>query len=68
MNNSLLVRGFQRLDDLLGDGSGFVERNRFVGETIRERRALGQFHDQRHGPIRIFQPVGCDRTADLRRI
>ena len=46
MNDALLVRSFQRLGDLLGDGQGFINRQRSLREAIGESRSLDQFHHQ----------------------
>lgn len=36
MDDALLVRGFERLGDLLRDGQGFVERDRAPRAALRE--------------------------------
>ena len=51
MNNPLLVSRFDRLGDLPRDRERLVERDRSLRDTIRERRALDQFHHQRDGPV-----------------
>ena len=43
MDDPGLVRGFQRLGDLLGDGQGFVEGDRPPLDTVLQRRAFDQF-------------------------
>ena len=40
MDDALLVRGFERLGDLLRDRQRLVERNRALRDAIRERRRL----------------------------
>ena len=47
MDDPLLVRGFERLGNLLGNGQRFVERNRATGDALREVVAFDQFHHQR---------------------
>ena len=47
MDDALLVRGFERLGDLLRDRQRFVERNRAARDPLREVLALDEFHDER---------------------
>ena len=46
MNDSLLVRGFERIRDLLRDRQGFVERNRSPRDALRQVVAFDEFHDE----------------------
>ena len=65
MNDPLLVRRFQRVGDLLGDGKGFVEWNRAARDALREIVALNEFHDERGGGRTFFKPVD---GGDMRMI
>ena len=57
MNDALLVRRFQCLGDLLGDGQCLVERNRPLRDTVRERRSLDQLHHERADTVALFEAV-----------
>ena len=57
MDDSLVVRRFQRLGDLRRDGKGFFERNRALPDSIGQRRPLNQLHDQRPNPISLLKAV-----------
>ena len=46
MNDPLLVRGFERVGDLLRDRQRFVERDRAARDTLRQVVALDQFHHE----------------------
>jgi hypothetical protein len=46
MNDALLVRGFERLRDLLRDRQRFVERNGTACEALRKILAFDEFHHQ----------------------
>ena len=47
MNDALLMRRFEGFRDLLGEGEGFVDRDRPLLDAICQRRPLDQFEDQR---------------------
>ena len=47
MNDAVLVRGFERLGDLLRDRQRLVERNRPLRDAVGERRSLDQLHHER---------------------
>ena len=47
MDDSLPVRGFERLGDLHGDGQCFIERYRAPRDTLGQILALDQFHHER---------------------
>ena len=42
---------FQRLGDLLGDGQGLVDWDKALGDTLRQRRPVDQFEDERLDPV-----------------
>jgi hypothetical protein len=57
MDDTLLVRGFERLGDLARDRQRFVERYRSARDSLREIFPLDEFH---HEGV-AFDPVdGCD--------
>ena len=57
MDDAVIVRGFQGISDLFGDGQQFVQRHRASRDAVRERGPLDEFHDQRDGPVRVLQSV-----------
>ena len=57
VNDPLLVGGFQCLCDLFGNRECLVQRNRALGDPIRERRALDQLHHERVGAAGVFNAV-----------
>ena len=65
VNDALLVRGFERLGDLLRDGQRFVERNRAARDALREIVALDELHHERGDAAAFFEAV--DR-GDVRMI
>ena len=46
MDDPLLVRGFERLGDLLRDRQRFVERDRAARDALRQIVALDEFHHE----------------------
>jgi hypothetical protein len=46
MDDTLGVRGLERVHDLARDAEGLLERNRAGLDAVRERRALDQLHHQ----------------------
>ena len=57
MNDPLLVRGFERLGDLLGDWQRLVERNRAARNALRQILALDEFHDERRDVGGLLETV-----------
>ena len=51
MDDALLVRGFERLGDLLRDRQRFVERNRSARDALRQVLAFDQLHHQARVPL-----------------
>ena len=52
-----LVRGFEGLGDLLGDGQGLIYRDGTLRDAVGECRSLDQFHDQRSLALTAFEAV-----------
>ena len=46
MDDTLLVRGFERLGDLPGNRQRLVQRDRAMHDSLRQILTLGQFHDE----------------------
>ena len=57
VDDPLLVRGFERLRDLLRDRQRLVERDRAACDALREILALDQFHHERGDALALFEPV-----------
>ena len=57
MDDPLLVRGFERVGDLLRDRQRLIERNRAARNALRQVVALDEFHHERWTPLRLFEPV-----------
>ena len=64
MDDALLVRRFQRLRDLPGDGQRFVERDRATRDALRQVLALDQLHHERGDAAAFFEAVDRRRCAD----
>jgi hypothetical protein len=62
MDDSLLVRGFERLGNLPRDGERFVEGHRTEGYPIRE---LGSFDEFQHEELRALRLVEAVDRADV---
>ncbi len=65
MDDPLLVRGFERLGDLLRDGQRFIERDRAARDALRQIVALDEFHHERGDACAFLEAV--DR-GDVRMI
>jgi hypothetical protein len=65
MDDSLLVRGHERLADLARNGECDGDRKRSTVEPIGQRRSLDQLEDQGSDAVRFFQAVD---GADVRVI
>ena len=57
VDDASFMRRLERLGDLTGDRQSLVDRNRTVGDAIRDRFALDEFQDQRLPLIRFFETV-----------
>ena len=60
MNNALLVSRFEGIGDLFGNLKCLINRNGPLGNSVRQRRTLDQFQDQRLGVLGALQAM--DRT------
>ena len=65
MNDSLVVRGFERLRDLCRDLQGLLEWDRASCQAVGEVFTLDQFHHERGYPPALFQAVDA---GDVRMI
>ena len=64
VDDSVLVSRFERIGNLLRDLQRFVERDRAVRNSIRERRAVDQLHHQAPGRHpRLFHAVDAARCV-----
>ena len=57
MNDPLLMRGFERLGDLLRDRQRLVNRDRPARNALRQVLALDEFHHQRTDTVGFFETV-----------
>ena len=57
VDDALLVRGFERLGDLLRDGQRLVERDRAARDALRRVVALDEFHHERGHAAAFFEAV-----------
>ena len=57
MNDARFMGRFEGLGDLLGDGQGFVDRDRASLDAICQGRPFNQFEDKRTDVIRFFESV-----------
>ena len=46
MDDALLMRGFDGVGDLSGDGDGVIDGNRSGGDPLRQVRTIHELHDQ----------------------
>ena len=67
MNDALLVRRFERLRDLLGDGQRLIERNGAARDALRQILAFDEFHHQRGHVAAIFNAVDGGDVGMIQR-
>ena len=65
MDDSLLMRSFEGVGDLLRDRQRLIDRNRPLRDPICQRRPLDEFHHQRDCAGAPFQAVD---VGDVRMI
>ena len=54
MDHPRLMRGFEGLGNLLGEGECFIEWDRSSLDPIRQRRSFDEFKDQRTDSVGFF--------------
>ena len=59
MDDALLMRGFERLGNLLGDGQRLVDGNGSSRDALGEIVTLDEFHDERSHAAGFFQAMDC---------
>ena len=64
MDDPLLMRRFERVRDLLGDGQCFFDRDGAARDALRQIVALDEFHHQRTDTAGFFQSVN-DRDVGM---
>ena len=57
MDDALLMRGFERLGNLLGDGQRLVDGHGPSRDALGEIVALNEFHDERSHAAGFFQAM-----------
>ena len=57
MDDPGVVSDLERRGNLPGDRARRVGLNRALGDTVRQRLALDQLHDQRTDAVRVFEAV-----------
>ncbi len=57
MDDALLVRGLERLDDLPRNRQRLVERQRTLRDTVGQRRPLDELHHERARAATLFEAV-----------
>src|SRR5215510_6277845 len=67
MYDPSLVGVFERFGNLPGDGQRFLDRNRPLGDAIRERRPFRQLHHQGTRVARIFKTVDRSNVGMIQR-
>ena len=67
MDDALLMRRFEGFSDLLGDGERLVNRDRPLGDGIRQCWPLDQFEDQRPDAVSLLQPVDAPDVGVVQR-
>ena len=67
MDDPLLVRGFERLGDLLRDRQRLVERDRAARDALRQILALDEFHHERVHAAGLLEPVDRGDVGMIQR-
>ena len=67
MDDPLLMRRFQRLSDLFGNGQCLINRDRPLLDAISQRRPFDQLEDQRPLTLGFFQPVDVADVGMVQR-
>ena len=64
MDDSLLVRGFERVGDLLRDRQRLIDRDRAARNPLRQVVALDQLHDEGRDARALLEPVDRGDVRD----
>ena len=67
MNDALLVRGFERLGNLLRNRQRLIERHRAVRDAIGQRWSLDQLHDQPAHAIGLLEAIHVRDVGVIQR-
>ncbi len=67
MDDALLVRGFERFGNLLGNRKCFIERNGTACDALREIVTLDEFHDERVNATGPLEPVDGGDVGMIQR-
>ena len=65
MDDALLVRGFERVRDLLRDGQRLIDRDRATRDPLRQIITLDEFHHEGREAPALFEAV---EGGDVRMI
>jgi hypothetical protein len=65
VHDSPVVRRFERLENLPGNGQGFVNRHGPLLDAISDRRPFDHFHDERLDALSLLETV---HVRDIRMI
>ena len=67
MDDSPLVRRFERLGDLLRDGQGLLKRNRPLRDAVGERRSLDHLHHEGLDAVALFEAMNLADVGMVQR-
>ena len=67
MHDALLVRGLERVGDLLGDRQRLVEWNRAAPNPLREILAVDEFHHERRDVPALLESVDARNVWMIQR-
>ena len=67
MNDAPLMRGFEGVGDLLGDGQGFVYWDCPLRDALSQRRPFNQLQHQRPYAVLFFQAVDASDVGMVQR-
>jgi hypothetical protein len=67
VNDALLVRGFERLRNLLRDRQRFIKWNRPLRNAVSQRWSLDQLHDEGLHTVRLLQTVHVGNVGMIER-
>ena len=67
MNDPVLVRGFERLGNLLRNRKRLVERDGPLSDSVGERRALDELHHERRLTVAVLQTMNLRDVRMVQR-